>query len=328
MFLRKLGSKNKLSRSAGQIGGEENARDGSPPSGKVKSFRSAAVLAKSKSSGGMQPAKSVGAMMGMMADILNEDSLALQVEEGEHTNERPPMFDKIPSLEQPFLGAWMARHPRFRGKNTGALMHAQLDVQSLYETRFASLQRFVGFAVLFHAMAQAVQDFWTVVSLGLLGYDMSRTQSIMRIATTASPVSGSDVRERMAALELASTRLNAVKTMQRNVKFWRQYTRIKKGISNSRENSESASKSASPHSFRSAAAAAAPAPAPSSAETGQLQRPPPRSSAMLDAFASLSENGGTPAVADLAADLTSPTLTQSLTPAAAPSAAPSTKTHC
>ena len=156
---------------------------------------------------------------------------------------------------------------------------------------------------------------------------MSRTQSIMRIATTASPVSGSDVRERMAALELASTRLNAVKTMQRNVKFWRQYTRIKKGISNSRENSESASKSASPHSFRRAAAAAAPAPAPSSAETGQLQRPPPRprSSAMLDAFASLSENGGTPAVADLAADLTSPTLTQSLTPAAAPSAAPSVR---
>ena len=137
MFLRKLGSKNKLSRSAGQIGGEENARDGSPPSGKVKSFRSAAVLAKSKSSGGMQPAKSVGAMMGMMADILNEDSLALQVEEGEHTNERPPMFDKIPSLEQPFLGAWMARHPRFRGKNTGALMHAQLDVQvpALIRTR-------------------------------------------------------------------------------------------------------------------------------------------------------------------------------------------------
>ena len=43
---------------------------------------------------------------------------------------------------------------------------------------------------------------------------------------------------------------------------------------------------------------------------------------MLNAFASLSENGGTPAVADLAADLTSPTLAQSLTPAAAPSPTP------
>jgi hypothetical protein len=35
----------------------------------------------------------------------------------------------------------------------------------------------------------------------MLGYDMSRSQSIMRIATTASPVSGSDVRHKM--LELA-----------------------------------------------------------------------------------------------------------------------------
>ena len=39
-------------------------------------------------------------------------------------------------------------------------------------------------------MAKSVQDFWSKVSFGLLGYDMSRSQSIMRIATTASPVSG------------------------------------------------------------------------------------------------------------------------------------------
>ena len=38
------------------------------------------------------------------------------------------------------------------------------------------------------------------VSFGLLGYDMSRSQSIMRIATTASPVSGSDVRRKMLEL--------------------------------------------------------------------------------------------------------------------------------
>jgi hypothetical protein len=31
------------------------------------------------------------------------------------------------------------------------------------------------------------------VSLGFLNYDMSRTHSIMRIATTASPVSGAEV---------------------------------------------------------------------------------------------------------------------------------------
>ena len=47
--------------------------------------------------------------------------------------------------------------------------------------------------VLFHAMGKAVQDFWPLVSLGLLGYDMSRSQSIMRVATTASPVAGTEV---------------------------------------------------------------------------------------------------------------------------------------
>ena len=38
-----------------------------------------------------------------------------------------------------------------------------------------------------------LQDWWPMVSLGLLNYDMSRTHSIMRIATTASPISGAEV---------------------------------------------------------------------------------------------------------------------------------------
>ena len=70
----------------------------------------------------------------------------------------------------------------------------------LYESRFASLQRFIGFAVALHAMGKAVQDFWPRVSLGLLRYDMSRSQSMMRIASTASPVSGMEVRERTQQL--------------------------------------------------------------------------------------------------------------------------------
>ena len=36
---------------------------------------------------------------------------------------------------------------------------------------------------------KSVADFWPTVSCGILSYDMSRTQSIMRVATTASPVS-------------------------------------------------------------------------------------------------------------------------------------------
>ena len=77
-------------------------------------------------------------------------------------------------------------------------------------------------------MAQSVQDFWKTVSLGLFSYDMSRTQSIMRIATTASPVSGSDVRERMVELERASTLLWAVRLLQKHAKHWVQYTRIRR----------------------------------------------------------------------------------------------------
>lgn len=74
--------------------------------------------------------------------------------------------------------------------------------QELYETRIASLQRFVAMTVLFHQMGKRVQEFFVSISFGLLGYRMDRTHSIMRIATTASPVSGSDVRQRMLYLQL------------------------------------------------------------------------------------------------------------------------------
>jgi hypothetical protein len=71
----------------------------------------------------------------------------------------------------------------------------------LYESRIGSLQRCVAFFVLFHAMAKRVADFWPSVSLGYLKYEIDRTHSIMRIATTASPVSGAEVRDR--TMELA-----------------------------------------------------------------------------------------------------------------------------
>jgi len=92
-------------------------RDGSPA--KVRaSFASAAKLATQKSRRSCEiQGKSAGAMMGMMADILN-DQLRTRTEDSMHTNERRPMFDKINSLEQPYLGAWMSRHPQLRGKNT------------------------------------------------------------------------------------------------------------------------------------------------------------------------------------------------------------------
>jgi hypothetical protein len=75
-------------------------------------------------------------------------------------------------------------------------------VQELYETRIASLQRFVAMTVMFHQMGKRVEGFFDRISFGFLSYRMDRTHSVMRIATTASPVSGADVKEQMRHLRL------------------------------------------------------------------------------------------------------------------------------
>jgi hypothetical protein len=77
---------------------------------------------------------------------------------------------------------------------------SQNFAQELYESRIASLQRFVAMTVMFHQMGWKVEHFFRKMSFGLLGYRMDRTHSIMRIATTASPVSGADVRDRKRAI--------------------------------------------------------------------------------------------------------------------------------
>mmetsp|Transcript_11734 Transcript_11734/g.25753 ORF Transcript_11734/g.25753 Transcript_11734/m.25753 type:complete len:726 (+) Transcript_11734:2053-4230(+) len=73
----------------------------------------------------------------------------------------------------------------------------------LYEGRIASMQRFVAMTVMFHEMGKKVENFFSRYTLGLLGYRYDRTHSIMRIATTASPISGADVRERTHLLMLS-----------------------------------------------------------------------------------------------------------------------------
>ena len=75
-----------------------------------------------------------------------------------------------------------------------------LPAQALYESRFGSMKRLGAFFVVFHAMGARVARWWDAWSCGVLKYDMSRTQSIMRVATTASPVSGSEVRDKMLEL--------------------------------------------------------------------------------------------------------------------------------
>ena len=95
------------------------------------------------------------------------------------------------------------------------LFRRQRLLQTLNESRFDSMQRLVAFFVLFHAMGKAVADWWPAVSLGFLGYDMSRSQSIMRVATTASPVPAMDVRERILQIREQLAHERAARSLQR-----------------------------------------------------------------------------------------------------------------
>merc|ERR1712226_1110993 len=95
------------------------------------------------------------------------------------------------------------------------LARKQHLAQELYESRIASLQRFVAMTVMFHQMGSRVQNFFARISFGLLGYRMDRTHSIMRIATTASPVSGAEVRDRMCHLAM-QTEWHMVTDLLRN----------------------------------------------------------------------------------------------------------------
>jgi hypothetical protein len=108
-----------------------------------------------------------------------------------------------PSREK-YFGETLRKYNAGKTKNDVDFMLARSQhfSEELYETRIASLQRFVAMTVMFHQMGKRVQEFFVNISFGLLGYRMDRTHSIMRIATTASPVSGADVRQRMRQLQL------------------------------------------------------------------------------------------------------------------------------
>ena len=68
------------------------------------------------------------------------------------------------------------------------LAQSQHLVQELYETRIASMQRFIAMCVFFHHISKRVERFFAKISFGWWAYRMDRTHSIVRIATTASPI--------------------------------------------------------------------------------------------------------------------------------------------
>jgi hypothetical protein len=108
---------------------------------------------------------------------------------------------QVQASKERYFGEELRKHAP-PGVNSFAMSQSQHFSMELYESRIASLQRFVAMTVMFHQMGTRVQSFFPKISFGLLGYKTSRTHSIMRIATTASPVSGADVRERMEELRL------------------------------------------------------------------------------------------------------------------------------
>ena len=100
-------------------------------------------------------------------------------------------------------------------------IETQFLSMQLYESRIASLHRAVAFFVMFPEMGRSIARFWPWVSFGILRYRMDRTQSIMRVATTASPVSGADVRRKMNEIK-SEKELALIKGLVDNmVRRWR-----------------------------------------------------------------------------------------------------------
>merc|ERR1711862_41684 len=106
-----------------------------------------------------------------------------------------------------------------------AAIKAQNFSQELYESRIASLQRFVSMVVMFHQIGKRVQSFFPRISFGFLGYRIDRTHSVMRIATTASPISGAEVRERMYTMQLVTKISHSINVIS---KTWLSYKKKQK----------------------------------------------------------------------------------------------------
>lgn len=143
----------------------------------------------------------------------------------QHANHRDEkgMLNVRPSEEEYFGAELQASTPA--GIPAFAQAQSQHFSMELYESRIASLQRFVALCVMFHEMGKRVQDFFPKYSLGVFGYKMERTHSIMRIATTASPVSGDAVRDQMEHLRMKARFQNAIQLIL-NAWYRKQQARI------------------------------------------------------------------------------------------------------
>lgn len=61
-------------------------------------------------------------------------------------------------------------------------------------SRYLSLERLLAFLVMFHAMARRTASFWP------LRFDIARSQSGLRVATTAAPVTAAELEQSLAEI--------------------------------------------------------------------------------------------------------------------------------
>ncbi|GLI64923.1 hypothetical protein VaNZ11_008318 [Volvox africanus] len=78
------------------------------------------------------------------------------------------------------------------GSTLEDVLHKQTVMEQLLESRYLSLERLLAFMVMFHAMARRTADWWP------LTFDIARSQSGLRVATTAAPVTASELEQSLA----------------------------------------------------------------------------------------------------------------------------------
>ncbi|CAK9023116.1 unnamed protein product [Durusdinium trenchii] len=155
--------------------------------------------------------------------ILQLDSVSLMSYAQLARNTSPSSMDhfNIQESTERIFGARLINSD-MSAKDQFKMTESQRLSMMLYESRIASLQRAVAFFVMFHQMGKTIAEFWPWVSFGILRYRMDRTHSIMRIATTASPVSGANVREKMVDLETKKSLVRVKGLLSKMIALWRQ----------------------------------------------------------------------------------------------------------
>ena len=85
----------------------------------------------------------------------------------------PPVISTDPAVRLAFASRL--------DSTTQSIQDSQMLVQQFYECRIASLERYVAFCVMFHAMADKSRHPWLHP-----GWDVARSQSNLRVATTGT----------------------------------------------------------------------------------------------------------------------------------------------